>query len=45
MLGANGQRSGESGMGLAIIEAIADELDLRRAATDGGTLLRLRKRV
>ena len=32
-------------MGLGIIDAIADELDLRRAGPDGGTLLTLRKRL
>ena len=36
---------GESGMGLAIIEAIADELDVRRVGENGGTLLTLRKRL
>ena len=36
---------GESGMGLGIIGAIADELDLRRAGPDGGTQLTLRKRL
>jgi serine/threonine-protein kinase RsbW len=35
---------GESGMGLAIIEAIADELEIRRAGESGGTLLTLQKR-
>ena len=35
--------NGESGMGLAIIGAIADELDVRRAGPAGGTLLTLRK--
>jgi serine/threonine-protein kinase RsbW len=36
---------GESGMGLAIIEAIADEVDVRRTGASGGTLLTLRKRL
>ncbi len=43
---ANGAgEDGESGMGLAIIEAIADELDVRSAGEGGGTLLTLRKRL
>ena len=35
----------ESGMGLAIIAAIADELEVRRAGPAGGTQLRIRKRL
>lgn len=34
---------GESGMGLAIIRAIADELDVERTSATGGTVLTLRK--
>jgi len=34
---------GEGGMGLAIIGAIADELEVGRAGATGGTLLTLRK--
>jgi serine/threonine-protein kinase RsbW len=44
--GVNGDREdGESGMGLAIIEAIADELEIRRSGASGGTLLTLHKRL
>jgi len=45
--GVNGVDDGdsESGMGLGIIGAIADELDLRRAGPGGGTQLTLRKRL
>ncbi len=40
---ADGRPDGEGGMGLAIIGAIADELEVRRAGPDGGTVLLLRK--
>jgi serine/threonine-protein kinase RsbW len=39
-----GEEPPESGMGLAIIEAIADELEIRPSGPDGGTRLTLRKR-
>lgn len=35
----------EGGMGLAIIGAIADELDVRRAGPEGGTVVRMVKRL
>lgn len=37
--------NGESGMGLAIISAIADELSVHRAGPQGGTVLLLRKTI
>jgi serine/threonine-protein kinase RsbW len=40
-----GRTNGESGMGLAIISAIADELSVRRAGPQGGTVLMLRKTI
>lgn len=40
-----GGYAGEGGMGLAIIAAIADELDVRRAGPDGGTVVRMVKRL
>jgi serine/threonine-protein kinase RsbW len=35
----------ESGMGLAIIDAVVDELEIEEPAGDAGTVLRMRKRL
>jgi serine/threonine-protein kinase RsbW len=35
----------DSGMGLAIIEAIVDELDIQRRSSTSGTVVRMRKRL
>ena len=40
-----GELDGESGMGLAIIEAIADELEIGPSGNGAGTVLLLRKRL
>lgn len=43
--GGAGGPAGEGGMGLAIIDAIADELDVNRTGPGGGTVVSLRKRL
>jgi serine/threonine-protein kinase RsbW len=43
--GSAGDEAAEGGMGLAIIRAIADELEIRPAAGGTGTLLVLRKNL
>jgi len=35
----------ESGMGLAIIDAVVDELEIEEPGSDGGTVVRMRKRL